>query len=211
MALEAQRTAQSSIETTRHYEEQIAAMQHKMSQVEQLVVTQCVRSQKLESQLSATQDRIGGAERKARLLENENQKIQGELQFWNEVYQQDTDIARSAPSIPSMTQSSISMPMSIPFTPISLATVDLAVPMNIPASGPAMTMTLPMSLSFASFASETYGLGLNVPNEPIGHRDSFGSVFPRSQGNIQDSGDGNGGHNGHSGFHDGSTGLGQTM
>ena len=31
-------------------------------------------------------DRISGAERKARLLENEKQKIQGELQFWNEVY-----------------------------------------------------------------------------------------------------------------------------
>ena len=52
-----------------------------------------------------------------------------------------------------------------------------------------------------------------MPNEPSGHRDSFGLVFPGSQGNTQDSGDGNGGHNGPSGFHGGSTGfrMGQAM
>ena len=127
------------------------------------------------------------------------------------MYQQDTGIARSAASIPSMTQPSISMPMSIPFTPTSIATVDPTISMNIPASGPAMPMTLLMSLLFASFASVTYGLDSNMPNQPSGHRDSFGLVSPRSQGNTQDSGDGNGGHNGHSGFHGGSTGFRYTM
>ena len=130
-----------------------------------------MRSQKLESQLSVAQDYIGGAERKARLLENENQKIQGDYSFWNEVYQQDTGIARFAPSIPSMAQSSISMPMFIPFTLVSLANVNPTISMNIPTNVSAMTMTIPMSLPFANFASETYGLGSNMSNEPSNHRD----------------------------------------
>ena len=87
------------------------------------------------------------------------------------MYQQDTSIARSTTSIPSMTQSSISMPISIPFTLVSLANVNPTISMNIPTNGSAMTMTIPMSLPFANFASETYGLGSNMSNEPSSHRD----------------------------------------
>ena len=155
-----------------------------MSELEQLLVTQRMRSQKLESQLSTTQDRIGGTERKARLLENENQEIQDELQFWNEVYQQDTGVSHFASTRPSMTQATMSMPISIPFTPMLVAPMNPTSPMNIPASGPTLTMMLLMSLPFSSFASEIHGLGPNIPNDPKGHRDSFGSVFPRSQGNT---------------------------
>ena len=86
MAMESQRIAQASAETVRNCEEQVTMMQWKMSQMEQLLITQWQKSQKLESQLSATQDYIGGAERKARLLETENGKIESELQFCNDAY-----------------------------------------------------------------------------------------------------------------------------
>ena len=72
MATEAQRVAQMTVETTRKYEEQLTIVQHKMTQLEQLVISQRQKNLLLEQQLSTAQDRIGGAERKARLLDNEN-------------------------------------------------------------------------------------------------------------------------------------------
>ena len=39
--------------------------------------------------MSLDQDRIGGAERQAHLLEEENTKIKGELQSWNDYYNQE--------------------------------------------------------------------------------------------------------------------------
>ena len=109
-----------------------------------------------------------------------------------------------------MTQSTASMSMFVPFTPISAATLNPASTMNISTSGPTVTMTSPMSLPFSSFASEMHGLGIPMPNEPNGQRDSFGLVFPGRQGNTYDNvdGKGNGGHNGQSRFHGGSTGFG---
>ena len=80
-----------------------------------------------------------------------------------------------------MTQTLVSIPMFVPFTAISLATVDPIASMNIPSSGRAFTMTTLMSLPFSSFTLDLHGLGSSMPNKPSGHRDSFGSVFLESQ------------------------------
>ena len=68
---------------------------HQMKTLENLLVAQRQKSSNLENQLSAAQDRIGGAERKARLLDEENEMIRSELKFWNDVYAQDTGISRT--------------------------------------------------------------------------------------------------------------------
>ena len=137
------------------------------------------------------QDCIGGAERKTRLLENENQKIQGELQFWNEVYQQDTGISRTAPALPSVNQPSVRilLPTSIPS--ISVASVQTAVSMEIPISLPTFTTPLSSpSFVFSTFTPEVQAMNANrwddiPPAGPIrGNRDSFGSEFLRSLENM---------------------------
>ena len=60
-----------------------------MAAMEQLLIAQRQKGQQLESALSAAQDRIGGAERRAHWLEEENIKIKGELQNWNDYYNQE--------------------------------------------------------------------------------------------------------------------------
>ena len=64
---------------TSKYKTELAEVMHKMKQLEQLLVAQQQKSSNLESQLSTAQDRIGGAERKAQLLDVENVKMKGEL------------------------------------------------------------------------------------------------------------------------------------
>ena len=71
MATEAQRATQTTIETMRKYEEQLTAVQHKMTQLEQLVISQRQKNLMVERQPLTAQDLIGGAEGKPRLLENE--------------------------------------------------------------------------------------------------------------------------------------------
>ena len=101
-------------------------MLHKMNQLEKLVVAQRQKNLSFDHQLSAAQDRIGGAERKASLLETENAKILGELQFWNDVYQQDTGISHPMSATLSVNQSAISVPLSIPMAPKCVASTPLA-------------------------------------------------------------------------------------
>ena len=86
---EAQEVIQATTSISQKYEEQIAALLQKMSALEQVLVGQRQKGQQLENQLSAAQDRIGGAERRAHLLEQENIKIKGELQSWNDYYNQE--------------------------------------------------------------------------------------------------------------------------
>ena len=71
---------QATTTVSQKYEEQFTALTQKMATMEQLLIGQRQKGQQLESKLSAAQDRIGGAERRARLLEEENSKIRGELQ-----------------------------------------------------------------------------------------------------------------------------------
>ena len=77
---EAQQTIQATANISQKYEEQIIAISQKMATMERLLIEQRQKGQNLESALSAAQDRIGGAERRARILEEENTKIKGELE-----------------------------------------------------------------------------------------------------------------------------------
>ena len=65
-------------------------IKQKMALLEQALVQQRKNGMQLESQLSAAQDRIGGAERRAKTLEEENSRIQGEIKYWNDLYSQET-------------------------------------------------------------------------------------------------------------------------
>ena len=62
----------------------------KVGMLEKLLVEQRQKGSRLESELSAAQDRIGGAERRAQQLAEENVKIHSELQSWHEWYNEDT-------------------------------------------------------------------------------------------------------------------------
>ena len=77
---EAQQTIQATASVSQKYEEQITAISQKMAAMERLLIEQRQKGQNLENALSAAQDRIGGAERRARILEEENTKIKGELE-----------------------------------------------------------------------------------------------------------------------------------
>ena len=131
------------------------------------------------------QDRIGGVERKARLLENENQKIQGELQFWDEVCKQDTGISRISSALPSVNQPSVSIPIPTSIPSISVASMQNSISMEIPISLPTFTTPLSSpSFGFSIFAPEVQAMNASrwddiPPSDPNrGYRDSFGSVFP---------------------------------
>ena len=154
----------------------------------------------MESQLSAAQDRIGGAERKAQLLDAENVKIKGELQFWNDIYSQDTGVSQPVVATPFVTSPAISLPIPIPSPSILVQNTQ---PQQTPM------MSTPLS-SFGEFAMSTLSppwlgqssIAQNVPNQgfgtwdeipPMGKtsncRESFGSVFPGISGTQ---GNGNG-------------------
>ena len=87
---DAQKVAQSTMGITQTYEKQLADVTAQMKALEQIVISQRVKGNALESQLSASQDRIGGAERRARELQTENESIKSELKYWNELYSQET-------------------------------------------------------------------------------------------------------------------------
>ena len=76
---DAQKAAETLMTVTQQYEAKLAELSTKMGNMEVLLVNQRQKSQRLESELSAAQDRIGGVERRARLLAEENVKIKGEL------------------------------------------------------------------------------------------------------------------------------------
>ena len=76
MAQQAQMLAQQSTQKSGTYETQMVEMMKKMTFLEDALVQQRKKSMTLESQLSAAQDRIGGAERRAKALEDECGKFQ---------------------------------------------------------------------------------------------------------------------------------------
>ena len=59
---EAQKAVQSTVTLSQAYEKQLDAVTKKMATMEKLLLTQTQKSTTLEGQLSAAQDRIGGAE-----------------------------------------------------------------------------------------------------------------------------------------------------
>ena len=196
---EAQQMIQTTVQTSQTYELQMQQFQQKMTKMEQLLIEQRIKGQKLEQELSSAQDRIGGAERRARGLEEENIKIKGELQSWNEWYGQE----ETSPEVPVSTP--VSLVANTPAIPLmsdvpahlSMESVAGGSTLSVSAalSGPSLMTSQPTTSPAVSYfggmpgwfhlQSESMG-----PPQGRGRRVSFGSVF-------QDSNEGNGnGNNG---------------
>ena len=221
IAQQAQTLAQQSAQTSGTYETQLTEMMKKVTFMEQLIVQQRKKSMTLESQLSAAQDRIGGAERRAKMLEEENTRIQSEITYWNDLYSQET--GETTPSATSnaplnvATSSSTPVPSPVsPVMPVQIPPVSIVNPstlsggasgstLPIPFTEPVHTPTLSPPMTEAA-TSDIFG---SMPpfSEPLGpwddpdatrryhaRRESFGSVFPGSSGTG-----GNGGGNGNGG------------
>ena len=166
----------------------------------------------MEGQLSAAQDRIGGAERRAKLLEDENVRIHSELEYWNELYSQETGVT------PPQTGQEVKSPPSVvgsaaPTAAPTVSSLIMGYENVASGSGPiSAAMSLPQSTPALSSPSMIFGntgmfnpagnvisnvtesnvnpsgsLGnWNIPpftSQQSGRRDSFGSVFPGSDGN----------------------------
>ena len=153
-----------------------------------MLIEQRKKGQQLESELSSAQDRIRGAERRAHWLEEENTKIKGELQQWNDYYNQE----ETSPEVP------VSVPISnVPSAPDGASLFNFSTPQyGLPASqvmsGPSLVTSAP-AVSSSMPLPGWYNLNLeNIrQRQDSGHRVSFGSVFPESSGNG--AGNGNGG------------------
>ena len=210
---EAQRSTQVTATSSQHSESQLMELQQKMRGLETLLIEQRQKGSRLESELSAAQDRIGGAERRAQRLEEENFKIHSELQSWHDWYNEDTGAEQQA-------SAEISYPVSQPI--VTTSTVGLVAqpePAFGEMSGTAMAISTPMSAPALSSPHLRIGnvgrfdaagnfhrydnaqpegtiAQQRVPpfsSQQSGRRDSFGSVFPGSSGT---GGNGNGTGNG---------------
>ena len=206
---EAQRQIQMTASTSQPYAAQMSDLTQKMSAMEKLLVEQRQKGMRLESELSAAQDRIGGAERRAQQLTDENVKIQSELQSWQEWYQEDTGTRPSASEELTSPVSQPSVPTSVPVfiaqpEPYFGETVSATTTMSTPMSTPLLSSPILGMGNVGRFDSagnftwanpgnpnENMGSG-NVPVFPPqqNRRESFGSVFPGSSGTA---GNGNGG------------------
>ena len=62
---EAQKAAEDSMKVTQQYEAKLTELTTQMGNMEVLLVNQRQKSQRLDNKLSATQDRIGDAKRRA--------------------------------------------------------------------------------------------------------------------------------------------------
>ena len=190
--LEAQKAAQTTMLTTQQYEEKFAEVTHKMGQLETLLIAQRKKGIQLESQLSTAQDQIGGAERRAKALEEENARIKGEIQTWNDYYEQETGVVTSSAA-------TISSPM------ISVSPTVMSEPYPLI---PTLPMPIPPVSRTWSTIPHVGGVGASSSNVPSGgnpfmsaedwqpiswdippveqqmneRRVSFGSVFPGSNG-----------------------------
>ena len=203
---------QSTLNLSQYYEQQLDAVANKMAKMEKLLTTQTQRSTTLEGQLSAAQDRIGGAERRAKLLEDENVRIHSELEYWNELYSQETGVTppqtgqevKSPPSgvvsaAPTVTPSVSSLIMG--YENVASGSGPISAAMSLPQSTPALSSPSMIFGNTGMFnpagnvisnvtesnvnPSGSFG-NWNIPpftSQRSGRRDSFGSVFPGSDGN----------------------------
>ena len=218
--VEVQKQTQETVLTSQRYEQQMIDLTHKVAQLEMLLVDQRQKGNRLESALSAAQDRIGGSERRAQRLEEENAKIHSELQSWHDWYNEDPkteqqDVISSAQSnvgIPvsnvSLSQPSIATPSFVSFSSVlDGMSAAVSAPISMPMS--TLVMSTPSGIlgnigRFDYLGNFTPATSLplgGIPENEItpsfirqqsGHRDSFGSVFPGSSGT---GGNGNGAGN----------------
>ena len=166
----------------------------------------------MEGQLSAAQDRIGGAERRAKLLEDENVRIHSELQYWNDLYSQETGVTPPQTGQEDTSPSSVVVSAAPPVTP-SVSSLVMGYENVASGSGPtSAAMSIPQSTPVLTSPSMIFGntgmfdtTGNFTRNEsdsnvnPIGgfgswdlpsftrqqsgRRESFGSVIHGSSGN----------------------------
>ena len=129
LACSAKEMAQQAAASTSKYEKELAEVMHQMKNLENLLVEQRQKSSRLEHQLSAAQDRIGGAERKARLLDEENIMIKSELKFWNDVYAQDTGVSHTESAPVTVNSPPLTMPMPVPPAPVAIPVTEVQAPM----------------------------------------------------------------------------------
>ena len=149
-----------------------------MGQMETLLVTQRQKSSQLESQLSAAQDRIGGAERRAKLLESENTRIQGEIQYWNDLYSQETGTTPPPPVSSASVLISPPAEGSMISSPPADSNVTAAIP-NVPL-GSVMPQDQMVSSPLLSFPSLMTGFGSN--EEVASPLQSMGAPFGANDG-----------------------------
>ena len=192
---------------TKSYESQIVEIAEKMRAMEQLLIDQRIKGNSLSSQLSAAQDRIGGAERRAQQLQTENKAIKSELKYWNDLYEQDVAIENvgensaevdSSPRIKlSVAPDGAVMPSSSEIAAAS-ANVGTTIPNHPPWSLPLLSSTVggtnvTMTPHMRSFDVPSSNVGLDVspllPMQQRSRRESFGSIFAGSSGT---GGNGNG-------------------
>ena len=200
LARSAKEIAQQAAANTSKYEKELADVMHQMKQLENLLIEQRQKSSSLEHQLSAAQDRIGGAERKARLLDEENVMIKSELKFWNDVYAQDTGVSHTGSEPVTVNSPPITMPVPVPPAPSAIPVTEAQNPvMSNPfvSFGDMTTPTVPPPwMEPINAAQTTSNLNVGPWDEfpPVAQtstrRESFGSVFPGSSGTQ---GNGNGG------------------
>ena len=199
IAQQAQTIAQQSAQTYGSYEKQLAELKEQMTCLEGLLVQQRKKSMTLESQLSAAQDRIGGAERRAKVLEDENVRIKGELQNWSEYYEQEqetgVDMPMSSPITFDAPTRMNANPASTPSLPIATALMPIP-EMVVQQSGPVPAGSSHMNMDSNPIPplGEWPPLSWDAPlaERPTEERRvSFGSVFPGSSGTG-----GNGGRDG---------------
>ena len=177
---EAQKAVQSTVTLSQAYEKQLDAVTKKMATMEKMLLTQTQKNTTLEGQLSAAQDRIGGAERRAKLLEDDNARIQGELKYWNDLYSEETGTTPpptsgaipSAPNVPSSTS---------PAIPASVASLISGFENAASGSGEAQIgVSTPISTPILS--SPLFGIG------NVGRFDSVGNFTPATSANVNPSG-----------------------
>ena len=166
LAVQAQSVAQFASTMVSAYETKLGEIQHIVDQLQQLVINERKNRMKMESQLSAAQDKIGAAKRRTQLLEQKNENLQKELDSWNE--DTTTEFTSNVQSVASGSGlPSFGMPVSQPY-------VAMSAPISIPVIGGPQVNPIPMS-------------GPTLGSTPFGgpqgnRRVSFGSVFDASSG-----------------------------
>ena len=128
----------------------------------------------LESQLSTAQDQIGGAERRAKMLEEENTRIQSEITYWNDLYSQETGKTppSAARTIPLNVATSSSAPVPSPKPPVMPMQVNpVSIVSSSTLSGGASRSTIPISLT-----EPRHPPTLSPPMTEAATSDIFGSM-----------------------------------
>ena len=104
----------------------------------------------LESQLSAAQDWIGGAEQRAKMLEEENTRIQSEITYWNDLYSQETgetppSAASNAPlNVAASSPAPVSSPVP-PIMPVHINPVSIVNPSTLFGDASGSTLPIPFT------------------------------------------------------------------